>query len=183
MIVNPKAIVKIGAVTGMLDPKIQVQQNGIDLTVEDVYEFDVHSKVSVLDFDNSSRAFPRIVNVPWKKDKEFFGVDEEVVYIGGGSYVIQYAETVDVPPTMAAHVFMRSSLMNMGARLFSALWDSGYKGKGRGLLVVSHPIVITKRARIGQIVFWDADSAGEYEGIHQGEGIVGEYKKPGLGPF
>ena len=53
----------------------------------------------------------------------------------------------------------------------TAVWDSGYKGKGESLLQVYKKIDIEKGARIAQIVFCHAKSTGLYSGGYQGENL------------
>jgi deoxycytidine triphosphate deaminase len=159
MILNPRKMVEIGAVTEMKDPKIQIQPNGVDLRIGMLMEV-MSSPRAVLDFDNSRRTYPayRVIALP--------------TLVAEGTYLVQYAETVTIPPNIMAQVIMRSSLQRMGARLFSSVYDSGYTGKGVGLFVLSQPIYIHEDARVGQIVFFDAESSKEYDGIHKGEGIT-----------
>ena len=159
MILNPRDMVSVGAVTGLKNPDIQIQPNGVDLRVGKIMRIK-DSPAAVLDWNNSQRVYP---------DYEDVDIPAQ---LPPGTYLVQYAETIDIPMNVMAQVFMRSSLQRMGARLFSSVYDSGYVGKGVGLLVLSQPITILPDARIGQIVFHDAESSRSYEGIHKGEGVT-----------
>lgn len=148
-------------VKGLKDPTIQVQANGVDLRIAKLSRIK-DDPSSVLDWDNSKRVYPEYEDIPLP------------AIVQPGTYLAQYAETVDIPLNVMAQVFMRSSLQRMGAYLFSSVYDSGYIGKGVGLLVLTKPIEILRDARIGQIVFHDAESAKAYDGIHKGEGVTKE---------
>ena len=160
MILNPRKMVDFGAVKGLKDAKVQIQANGVDLRVAKLSRMKDGSATSVIDWDNSKRVYPEYEDIPLP------------AVVQPGTYLAQYAETVDIPLNVMAQVFMRSSLQRMGAYLFSSVYDSGYVGKGVGLLVLTKPIEILRDARIGQIVFHDADSAKAYDGIHKGEGVT-----------
>ena len=78
-----------------------------------------------------------------------------------------------IPNNAAGIVLPRSSLLRMGANIYTALWDPGYKGKGVSLLKVFNPqgIVIERYARIAQLILIPAKSSGEYSGKYQYEGL------------
>lgn len=158
-------MVALGAVTEMKDPEIQIQPNGIDLRIGKLMKIS-DTPVPVLDFDNSKRVYPDEVEIPLS--------DTKPTLILAGVYKVQYAEIVTIPRNAMAQVFMRSSLQRMGAYLFSSVYDSGYTGRGVGLFVLTQPILIYKDARVGQIVFHDAESSKLYDGVHKGEGIAKE---------
>jgi len=133
-----------------------IQPNGVDLTVSEIYEV---------------------------AEKGFLGVKDRVIpsykllegdswSLKPGAYIVRYSEWIRIPPNAIGIVLPRSSLLRMGATIFSALWDSGYEGRGIGLLHVFNPfgIKIEKGARIAQIILISARSSGEYKGIWKGEG-------------
>lgn len=91
-----------------------------------------------------------------------------------GSYVIQYAEKVNLPPDLMAIGHPRSSLLRSGVAIHGAVWDAGYSGRGEGLLAVLNPrgYRLQRGARVYQLVFhrlW-APTAEGYAGRYQGEG-------------
>jgi deoxycytidine triphosphate deaminase len=53
--------------------------------------------------------------------------------------------------------------------LHTAVWDAGYEGRGKGLLVVHRGVEIEPGARIAQLVFAEANHDGTYDGSYQGE--------------
>lgn len=95
-------------------------------------------------------------------------------HLAPGSYLIRYSEKVKVPDDSIAISFPRSSLIRMGATIFSAVWDPGYEGRGVGLLQVFNPhgIVIEKGAQVAQLVFIKMvkRASVKYSGVYQNEG-------------
>lgn len=178
MIVNPKTIVERGIVTDILSEKEQVQPNGIDLRIDKIWDI---PEGLVVDFTNEKRKIPE-GKIVFDSEK-----DEFVVLNKGGTtnkvYSIQASETMNIPPDMAAVVLTRSTLLRGGAFIVSALWDSGYKGKGKLLLSVPPNAKFYKDAKFGQIVFFNAESASLYIGKWQGEGMEKKDGVPVPSPF
>ena len=93
-----------------------------------------------------------------------------------GSYVIGYNETVNLPDDVFALMRTRSTLLRCGASVQTALWDSGYRGRGQSLLVVSAKDMLVNlhvNARVVQMVLFQLGRAVDnpYHGIYQGEGV------------
>ncbi|MGD8717592.1 MAG: deoxyuridine 5'-triphosphate nucleotidohydrolase [Candidatus Zixiibacteriota bacterium] len=140
----------------------QLQPNGVELTLEDV---GVWKEAGRLGFDNADRVIPDVEPVPFDEAGE--------VRLGPGGYAISFRETVNVPDDMCAIARPRSSLLRMGATVATALWDTGYRGRSRALLLVSAPAGIRLRrgARLIQLVFLrlPAPLGRGYDGAFQGE--------------
>ncbi len=152
-------------VYGFVDLNLQEQVNGVDLTVGEIYQF---CEEGILDFDNSRRKIPRT---------ELLRPEDEWYSLKPGVYLVRYRESVEIPLDCVALVLPRSSLLRMGATLHTALYDSGYKGRGVGLLVVFNPfgVKLSKNARIGQIIFIKSEKVEKgYEGEYLGEGLKEE---------
>lgn len=134
----------------------QLQPNGIDLKVSEIYSFKESGTLM-----KHERVIPK-----YKK------LNSTVWFLRNGAYLIRYNEYIRVPPNAIAIVLPRSSLLRMGATIYTALWDSGYEGRGIGLLHVFNPhgIKLEKGARVAQIIFISARSTGTYTGIWKGEG-------------
>lgn len=152
-----------------LDPKA-VQPNGVDLSVDKIYRHSSDS-VGVLNDESYQKPereeAPTVEPEPWKIESEI-----ESYYLKPGSYVVEYAEIVEIPENHIGVIYPRSRLMRCGGMLFSAVWDSGYRGKGEGGLWVGHPMSVQTDMRIGQIVFYTTEELDEhYSGSHQHENI------------
>ncbi len=99
-----------------------------------------------------------------------------VFYLESGAYRIRYAEVVKVPRDCIALAIPRSTLLRIGATLYTAVWDPGYEGRGEGLLTVFNPngVVIERGAQIAQLVFikMDRATAKVYRGSYYRENIT-----------
>jgi len=138
----------------------QIQPNGVDLTVETVLEQREPGRIGR---DNKTVGDRRPVQPHATTE------DAEHVSLTPGGYVLQYAETISIPPGYVGFIYPRSSLMRNSCMLNTAVWDAGYTGKGEGLLEVHHDIELERGARIAQVVFAEADHDGTYDGAYQGE--------------
>ncbi len=93
-------------------------------------------------------------------------------YLPIGVYVIRYKEYVKIPDNCIGIVLPRSSLLRMGATIYSAVWDPGYEGQGIGLLTVFNPygLNILKGAHIAQLVLFKVEGKPVlYQGVYKGE--------------
>jgi len=95
-------------------------------------------------------------------------------FLPNGEYIVSYQQIIKIPDNAVGFVYPRSSLMRMGAMLFTAVWDPGYVGKGSSLLVVYNKkgITLEKGARIAQLVLIEARPTGIYRGRYHGEGLT-----------
>jgi len=139
----------------------QVQPNGVDLTVEAVFEQVEAGRIA--------------------RDGKRIGEREEIdphaqaevptFRLSPGGYVARYGETISIPEGHVGFVLPRSSLMRNSAMLHTAVWDAGYTGRGEGLLEVNHDLELERGARIAQLVFARANHEETYDGSYQGENI------------
>ena len=137
----------------------QIQPNGVDLTVENVYIF-----VSSVEFSGKLKSMPI---------QEIYPDEEGFWDLSPGAYLIRYGEIVRIPRGTVGLVLPRSSLLRMGCTLFTAVWDSGYEGRGIGLLAVFNPqgIRLKRGTRIGQLILMRAETQERYSGQWQYEGL------------
>ncbi len=146
-----------------IDLEKQLQPAGFDLTLNSVYSL---KGEGVIDFSNERRVIP-----DWEPIT--FDDTDGKVKLRPGAYVVSFNERVNLPLDIAAIARPRSSLLRMGASLFTALWDPGYSGRSKALLVVFNPAGITvyRNARIAQLVFIRVrgGTGGGYKGTYQYE--------------
>lgn len=146
----------------MVNPEIQVQPNGVELTLKWVEELTGAGAVA---YDNSERVLSST------KPREFDA--EGWVHLEPGAYKVVFNEVVNLPLDMAAIARPRSSLLRCGVTLETAVWDAGYSGRSESLLVVHNPhgFKLKKNARIMQLLFFKLETPDErgYEGIYQNE--------------
>jgi dUTP pyrophosphatase len=138
----------------------QIQQCGIDLRVWKIFKIEGEG---VIDFSNEKRKLPNYVEV-------FNSEKDECIKLESGVYIVKVADYIKIPENVAGFAYPRSSLLRMGATLYSAVHDPGYEGRPEYLMQVFNPITIYRYARIAQIVFVECkDVRGVYEGIYKGK--------------
>jgi dUTP pyrophosphatase len=148
-------------VEALIDPEVQLQQNGIELTLREVFEFR-KEETGALAFDNSKR---RVVEGR-KLDFDNLGW----ITLRKGAYRIVFNEIVNIPRNIFALARPRSSLLRNGLSVETALWDSGYSGRSESLLIVhnSAGCLLEKNTRLIQLVFFrqsklvEAEYTGRY---------------------
>ena len=151
-------------VESMIDPKMQTQMCGIELTLLSI---EVFQSSGSLAFENIERKLPETAKI---------GFDETGwATLEAGAYLVTFNEIVNIPRDVAALARARSSLLRCGATLETALWDPGYRGRSQSLLVVHNPhgLRLKKNARLMQLVFLrlEKDAEKVYDGKYQGENI------------
>lgn len=148
---------------GMVDPEMQVQPNGVDLTLDTVSGF---VGPGTLTLDNANRRLPGTQQYSFDPDQQ--------IYLSPGCYEVRFNETINLPANCMAYTRPRSSLLRSGVALHTAVWDAGYSGRGVALLVVynTHGFRLEHNARIAQMVFHAMGTSTEqgYQGIYSGEG-------------
>jgi len=143
-------------------PERQIQSNGVDLTVGEVYRTS-----GVAEFTESGYSKP---------DRTLIEARPNGYYqLYTGQYPIVYGEKVKIPDGYVARVYPRSRLMRSGLHLTSALWDQGYEGIGEGLLRVPQSVQrvqLEEDLPIAQMTFISAAEADDYDGSHQEERLM-----------
>lgn len=151
-------------IEGALDVEVQVQPNGFDLTLREVYRYTSGGRI---DFSNAKRDLSGLEMLPLQSGGW---------QLAQGSYLVTFNEIVHIPLDLAALGRTRSSLLRCGASLQTAVWDAGYSGRSQSLLVIHNPagLLLERNARILQLVFYEltALAAQGYQGRFQGEDVV-----------
>ncbi len=135
----------------------QVQPNGVDLTV---------ASVEAVTGGGELRVDGKTVG-----DRTPVDAEDGRFELSPGTYVVAYGERVSIPDGHLGFILPRSSLLRNGASLHTAVWDTGYEGRGEGLLTVGAPLALEVGARIGQFVLAGGEHDGTYDGTYQGEGL------------
>jgi dUTP pyrophosphatase len=147
-------------VTGLVDAETQVSPNGVELTLHKVYRF---KEAGVIDFSNEQRRIPEYEEIP-PRDGRYA--------LEPGNYLVTYNEIVRIPEDSIAIGRPRSSLLRSGVTVESAVWDAGYEGRSRGLLIVYNPhgFVVMQNARLLHLLFIKlVRKTQPYKGVYQGE--------------
>ena len=127
-----------------LDLKVQVQPNGMDLTLREVREF---TSVGEVGLGASPPELSQSRLLPFDAGG--------YLYLALGSYVITLNEIVCLPLHIMALARPRSSLIRCGVAIHTAVWDAGYRGRSQALLTVYNPggYRLARGARVLQMVF------------------------------
>ncbi|MFH1639220.1 MAG: deoxyuridine 5'-triphosphate nucleotidohydrolase [Chloroflexota bacterium] len=142
----------------------QLQPNGFDLTLREVALFTSAGQIAA---SNSGRLISDTMPLPF--DGQGF------INLPPGGYLVTFNEVVHLRDDITALGAPRSSLLRSGVTVETAIWDAGYSGRSRSLLVVHNPagFRIQRDARIMQLVFLRLDGKTDsYRGKYQGEDIA-----------
>jgi dUTP pyrophosphatase len=153
-------------VEGLLDPDVQVQPNGIELTLRSVAALVGSGSLA---FDNRDRKLAKTRSIAFD--------DDGWADLAAGAYRIKFNEVVHIPDDVFAIARPRSSLQRSGVSVATALWDSGFQGESESLLVVhnQHGFRIRYGARLIQLIFFkmlkevEAPYSGHYRSATQAE--------------
>ena len=137
----------------------QVQPNGVDLTLEAVFEQVGPGRIA-----RGGKEIGERRELSASGEPGTFSLDP-------GGYVVRYGEVVTIPDDHVGFILPRSSLMRNSCMVNTAVWDAGYSGRGEGLLQVHHAIELEAGARIAQLVLARAAHEGVYDGSYQGENV------------
>ena len=151
-------------VEDLCDIEQQVQPNGIDLTVKEIFMFSSPGRISI---QNESRV------LSGTSPLVFDGLGS--IDLLPGCYLVTCNEIVNLPKGIMALATPRSSLLRCGVSVHTAVWDAGYSGRSQALMVVYNPqgLRLHKNARIIQLVFFHLarEVTDGYNGIFQRENI------------
>jgi len=150
-VINPQRIVDERIIENLTDDFYEVQQNGIDLTLESI------SLITGGVLKKDSRKIDEYIEVECEKG---------IYKLMPGAYSIEFNQKIKVPENMCAQIVQRSTLNRMGAFILSGVYDSGFSNKIGAVLRVDVPIEVEKGVRIAQIMFFEAESASLYQGIY-----------------
>ncbi len=149
-------------VENMIDPSIQIQPNGIELTLRYIETFAGKGSIA---FENKDRILPETERIDFEPDGW--------VNLPAGCYKIMFNEIVNIPKNLAAIAKPRSSILRCGVSIQTAVWDAGYSGRSESLLVVHNMagFRIKKDARVMQLLFFRLENEVKegYSGVYQNE--------------
>lgn len=147
-----KAINVAGMISGFKNLDVQLQANGFDLTLDTVDQF---NGTGAIDFDNKNRVLCDLL-------------DNYDFELAPGAYLFHTAETLKMPPDVAAIGVPRSTMSRNGAFVESAAIDAGYEGKLVFPVLLTRPLLVYDRARFVQLLFFRLSGPAEkvYAGIY-----------------
>jgi len=148
----------------------QVQPNGIDLRLDKIFEVWGSPSLS---------SDPAFTEMPMHREilpGQVAGLAEEGWYLDSGTtkgyYLVEWLETIEIPPNAVGLISPRSTLLRMGAWMAGSVWDRGYKGKGRSGLIIKQDLLLERGVRLAQMIFMNAKEDDTlYDGQYQHEQI------------
>lgn len=143
-----------------------IQPNGVDLSIDKIYGMKGYASLSNDGYSKPSRSEIEL------EDYEVENIDGKSYKLYKDYYIVEYNEVIEIPEDHIGLVLPRSRLMRCGGTLYTAVWDSGYKGKGEGGLNVRNLMYLEENMNIGQIIYIETEKLSEhYDGSHQEENI------------
>jgi dUTP pyrophosphatase len=135
---------KTPLIEDMIDPELQIQPNGVELTVKRIEKFVGPGRIGFLNRDREL-----------SKTEELKFNDDGWIFLKPDAYKIVFNEILNIPLDVIAIAAPRSTLLRCGVTIETAIWDSGYRGRSESLLVVLNKkgYFIRKNARILQLLF------------------------------
>lgn len=153
-------------IENLIDPSVQVQQAGIDLSLQRLF---VPESGASLAFTQAETTLPTYKELEFDADGK--------VFLPQGCYKAWLNEIVNIPKNLLGIARPRSTLARSGASVVTALWDPGYSGRSEVLLVVHnfYGLTISRNTRILQLCFCELDQplndGDEYQGRYQLENL------------
>jgi deoxycytidine triphosphate deaminase len=137
----------------------QSQPAGFDVTVSKVYSYSssLHT-IGISKTENS----PLVEIKP--NSENYFD-------LGAGAFMLELNEVTTIPKDAIGMLLPRSTLLRNGIDVRSALFDPGYSGQPKVMLVCHRPLKLQRFSRIGQLVLFRSDKEfpTQYKGRYQGE--------------
>lgn len=137
----------------------QEQPAGYDLSVNKIHSFSKNKhSLGVAKGENSALQEVQMVD-------DYFELNET------GAYFVDLNEVTTIPKDAIGILLPRSTLLRNGLDLRTALFDPGYSGQPKVMLVCHRPARIQRFARIGQLIVIKSDRefSSQYSGQYQGE--------------
>lgn len=142
-----------------VDSGQQSQPAGFDITVSKAYSYPKSQYVlGKAKTENS-------------KLEEIISDSDGFFNLGVGAYMLELNEITTIPNDTIGILFPRSTLLRNGIDVRTALFDPGYSGQPKVMLVCHRPLKLQRFSRIGQLVLLKSDEefSKQYSGQYQGE--------------
>lgn len=185
---------------GSTVPEKQIQPHGVELTVDKIFKCQNYTVLGDDEYAKAKRKEAHMTGPGKYMDRsdganhrreaikelsdgdgaadgsldssdEFVEINKPHYVLVEGPYVVRYNEKIKVPDDHVGFVWPRSRLIRSGNHLSSAVWDSGYEGRGEGGLHINCMTFLESGMRLGQFVMAAADVTEMYDGSHQNENL------------
>jgi deoxycytidine triphosphate deaminase len=171
----------------------QIQPVGVELTIDKIFKVRGYTVLKDDEYSKGERSEAKLnpggnhilkseardeingvmssVSPEEYNDEDLIHMDNPYYTLTEGPHVVRYNEKITVPEDAVGFVLPRSRLIRSNNMLTTAVWDSGYSGRGEGGLDIDNLTFIEKGMRVGVFVLADATTNQEYDGSHQGENV------------
>lgn len=141
-------------------------QVGVDVTAKDILWINGYGQIL-----SDKTCVPKYVPVPTQR---FDG--REGWFLQEGTYIVELNEGVQFGPSDTGIFIQRSSLNRCGCSVVSSVWDPGFttqlgdtiNAPTLRLVVNNRNIFIEKNTRIAQLIIFENEGTGLYDGQFQG---------------
>lgn len=149
----------------------QIQPNGVDLTIDKILEHDGKAYMTDDEYIKPNRVEAPMAEIDNLQYSVCEDMSSDWAYeLEPGGYVVVYDEEIlKIPDDHVGFVWPRSRFLRVSSHLTSAVWDTGYSGRGEGALIITQPMYVDPNMAVGQMTFARASNFQSYEGSHQGE--------------
>ena len=137
----------------------QRQPAGYDVSVNKIYSFPKNKfNLTIAKGENTTLSEVQLID-------GHFDLNET------GAYFVDLNEITSIPKDAIGILLPRSTLLRNGLDIRTALFDPGYSGQPKVMLVCHRPARVQRFARIGQLIIIKSDRefANQYSGQYQGE--------------
>jgi len=137
----------------------QKQPAGFDVTVSNIQSYpQSRFSLGIEKGENSA-----LIQVQ-KSGDDYFDLEP-------GAYFVELNEITTIPPDSIGILLPRSTLLRNGLDVRTALFDPGYSGQPKVMLVCHRPARVQRYSRIGQLIILKSDRefSNKYSGRYQGE--------------
>lgn len=162
MFISPLHAYNEGWISGLQNAEKQIGSDGIDLTLKMVSEIGVGG-FSILTSDKTNTVHRAIELIePVTTDGWEVIPDGIVGYdLRPGVYDLEFNEFIKLPQGVAALLFLRSTFVRAGHRMFSGLYDQGFENYAGAVVHIEGPTFIEANMRTAQIVFIESAGSGQ----------------------
>jgi dUTP pyrophosphatase len=144
------------------DSTDQSQPAGYDLTVSRVFLYP-NDEFNLLKSKRGGKPLNSFTEIHFDRNN--------FVNLEKGAYLLEFNEVTSIPQNSIGILFPRSTLLRNGLDLRTALFDPGYSGQPKAMLVCYRKAKIEKFARVGQLVIIQNEKIfSGYKGQYQNEG-------------
>jgi len=153
----------------------QIETHGVELTIDKIFKLRGRALIQEGEYKKAKRAEAQKYNdMPVSPMDDEIDKDKNYYALSAGPYVVRYNERIEIPDDHVGFVFPRSRFIRNNAHVSTAVWDSGYKGRGEGGLHINIPTVIQEDMGIAQFTLAKSKVFTKYKGLHNKENIDGE---------